>query len=66
MPLYRLYRFDVSGRIRSSDVVEAASDPDAMKLASERLGGASGELWLGQRLVFWLGPQAHTSGARRH
>lgn len=55
MPAYRLYRTDGVGHIRSSAVVEAKCDRDAMVAARETLKGGTGELWLEGKMVCRLG-----------
>ena len=59
MAAYRLYRFDGSGRIHISEVVEAADDAAAIRLAGEMLADGSGELWLEQRMITRLGKSLH-------
>jgi len=59
MAAYRLYRFDGSGRIHTSEVVEAADDAAAVQIASELLADGSGELWLEQRMIRRLGKSLH-------
>ena len=59
MAAYRLYRFDGSGRIHTSEVVEAEDDAAAIRLAGEMLADGSGELWLEQRMIARLGKALH-------
>ena len=59
MAAYRLYRFDGSGHIHTSEVVEAANDADAIRLAGVLLADGSGELWLEQRMITRLGKSLH-------
>jgi hypothetical protein len=61
MAAYRLYRFDRSGHIHTSEVVEAADDAAAIRLASEMLADGSGELWLEQRMIRRLGKSLHNA-----
>lgn len=51
MPSYRLYRLDGAGKITTADWIEAADDHDALTQASERVDGATYELWDRKRLV---------------
>jgi len=59
MAAYRLYRFDRSGHIHTSAVVEAADDAAAIQLAGEMLADGSGELWLENRMITRLGNALH-------
>ena len=61
MAAYRLYRFDGSGHIHTSAVVQAEDDADAIRLADEMLADGSGELWLEQRLIARLGQSLHNA-----
>ena len=59
MAAYRLYRFNRSGHIHTSLVVEAEDDAAAIRLAGEMLADGSGELWLEQRMIRRLGKSLH-------
>ena len=61
MAAYRLYRFDGSGHIHTSMVVEAEDDAAAIQLASEMLAEGSGELWLEHRMITRLGKSLHNA-----
>jgi hypothetical protein len=49
MNQYRLYRLNAAGHFKSGDVIEAASDTNAVSTALRQLGSERGELWLGSR-----------------
>lgn len=51
MLTYRLYRLDGAGRIDSAEWLEAASDDEACRMASDRYPTGRYELWEGRRLV---------------
>lgn len=59
MAAYRLYRFDRSGHIHTSLVVEAEDDAAAILAANEMLADGSGELWLEERMIGRLGKSLH-------
>lgn len=56
MPAYRLFSTDGAGHIRSTNVVEAPSEREALLRAKEVLKGAPGELWLEAKLVCRFDP----------
>lgn len=52
---YRVYCFDGVHKVLTSDMIEAASDEDAIALAEEAGFGSQCEIWQGRRLVAELG-----------
>jgi len=48
---YRLYRLDGSGKIRTGEWINAATDEDAVRAAHAQAGEGDYELWAGRRLV---------------
>ena len=61
MAAYRLYRFDGSGHIHTSAVVEADDDATAIRLGDAMLADGSGELWLEHRMISRLGKSLHNA-----
>jgi len=61
MAAYRLYRFDRSGHIHTSAVVEAEDNAAAIRLAGKMLADGSGELWLEHRMITRLGKSLHNA-----
>ncbi len=55
MPAYRLYVLDRASHIRSSEIIEAGTDQEAMRAARKLLNGSSGELWLAENKVCTFG-----------
>jgi hypothetical protein len=51
MPAYRLYILDDTSHIRASEIVEAETDSEAMRVANEALDGRAAELWLKAKKV---------------
>jgi hypothetical protein len=52
---YRIYCFDSVHEMLTSDLIEAASDEDAIAGAEEAGYGSRCEIWQGRRLVAELG-----------
>jgi hypothetical protein len=55
MPEYRLFRFDPVSGLASEEILCAANDDEARQLMETKAAGADCELWLGGRLVAFLG-----------
>lgn len=55
---YRVCLYDEQLKTLSADLIEAASDDEAVALARETAPGAQGEVWDGSRLVARLGADA--------
>jgi hypothetical protein len=51
MPACRLYVLNHSFRIQGSEIIEAATDADAVQSANVALNGRLGELWLAAKKV---------------
>lgn len=66
MAAYRLYRVDSTGRFRSGEVVEAASDEQAIELSTKLLKDGGGELWLCGRMISRLGLSSRPQRAAAH
>jgi len=56
--IYRLYTFDGVRMILDSDLIEAASDEEALAQATAAAFGRKAELWEGRRLVAALGSES--------
>ena len=54
MAIYRYYRLDAQGRIRSGTYFEALDDGDAIRLLRERVELHDCELWCEARRVAFL------------
>ena len=52
---YRVYCFDGVHNLLTTDLIEAASDADAIAAAEEAGFGSQCEIWDGRRLVAELG-----------
>jgi hypothetical protein len=51
---YRFCRYDAANMVVSADWIQAASDEEAIAMATEACFGAQCELWDGNRLVAQL------------
>jgi hypothetical protein len=52
---YRVYFFDSVHKVLTSDLIEAASDEDAVATAQKAGFGTQCEIWQGRRLIAELG-----------
>jgi hypothetical protein len=59
---YRLFCFDGTSRIVSTDHLTAASDAEALREAKNKIAGRRGEIWEGDRLVARIAAPAHCTG----
>ena len=55
---YRVCLYDEQFKTLSAELIEAASDEEAVALAQTSARGAKGEVWDGSRLVARLGADA--------
>lgn len=55
---YRLYTFDGVRMVLDADLIEAASDEEALAQATAAALGKKAELWEGRRLVAALGGES--------
>ena len=58
---YRVYCFNAAHSIVTADLIEAASDEDAVAIAQQRGFGSKCELWDGKRLVAELSEEGRKS-----
>ena len=52
---YRIYCFDGIHKVLTSDLIEAATDEEALGMAEQAGFGSQCEIWQGRRLVAELG-----------
>jgi hypothetical protein len=52
---YRLFRFHPVSSLASEEMIRADDDAEATRIMHERANGADCELWLGGRLIAFVG-----------
>ena len=58
---YRVYCYDAAHKILTADLIEAASDEEAIAEAEAAGFGSQCEIWEGRRLVAQLGGERQTA-----